>query len=84
MSRSEVEAIVNPLAWKHYRCPALDTSSDYYLFGSHDLELTAILALTFVTTDGIERLTRIAGIDNYLLNNSTLRCEATLLQEPQQ
>jgi hypothetical protein len=83
MSRSEVESIVNPLAWKHYRCPALDTSGDYYLFGSHDLELTGILALTFVSTEGIESLIRIAGIDNYLLDNSTLGCEATLLQEPQ-
>ena len=84
MSRSEVEAIVNPLAWKHYRCPALDTSGDYYLFGSHDPELTAILALAFLSTEGAERLNRIAGMDNYLLDNSTLGCEATLLQESQQ
>lgn len=84
MSRSEVESIVNPLAWKHYRCPALDSSSDYYLFGSHDPELTAILDLTFLSTEGTERLSRIAGMDNYLLENSTPGCEATLLQESQQ
>ena len=64
MSRSEVESIVHPLDWKHYRCPALDTSGDYYLFGSHNPELTAILDLTFLATEGTERLNRIAGMDN--------------------
>jgi hypothetical protein len=84
MSRSEVESIVNPLAWKHYRCPALKSSTDIYLFGSHDPELTAILHLTFLSPEGIESLNRIAGMDNYLLENSTLGCEATLLHESKQ
>lgn len=83
MSRSEVEAIVNPLAWKHYRCPALTTSIDIYLFGSHHPELTGILALNFVSTEGIESLDRIAGMDNYLLENRIFGCEATLLHETQ-
>ena len=86
MSRSEVESIVHPLAWKHYRCPTPTTSRDFYLFGSHDPELMAILDLTFLSTEGTERLNRIAGMDNYLLENSILArgCEATLLQESQQ
>lgn len=83
MSRSEVESVVNPLAWKHYRCPALNSSRDIYLFGSHDPELTGILDLYFVSTEGVESLFRIASMDNYLLDNVTLRCEATLLHESQ-
>lgn len=83
MSRSEVESIVSPLAWKHYECPFVEGSEDYYLFGSHEPDLTGILVLQFAPKNGIDRLSLIAGMDNYLLENSTLRCEATLLQESQ-
>ena len=79
MDRSEVESIVNKLAWKHYSCKLVSSSIDIYLFGSHNTEFTGFLWLVFLPTEGGEHLDKIATPENYMLDSYTHECDETLL-----
>lgn len=70
MSEEEVDMIAGEVAWRHYQCAfeGFGWQQDVYIFGSHDLDLAAMLILDYEIGNGKTTLTRIGTFEMYMLD----------------
>jgi hypothetical protein len=69
MSQAEVDAIVEEVAWRRYRCCYINSAQDVYIFGSRDLDLAYMLILTYHTEHDEATLIRIGTFEMYMLDS---------------
>ena len=74
MTLAEASAIADQLAWRRFTCNYDTWRRDVYLFGSHDIDLAAMLILEYRIENNTSSLVSIGAFENTMLNAVTRGC----------